>query len=967
MSGKPAPSTIPSTLSVELLQKYSPEVVSQIILLHQKCTHYKDPKDKIWNTTSGKCVTITGKTGQEIIQRIIRESKLKGTSTPQPSPASLPQKSPLPKEPEEPVIEGKGKKVGLTSPQVKWFLDQPIEHYSWEPSGVYHHPIQDKNYLLPNNREFPAWLTREFARYRMAEDLRQSCDTRETGGDKPMFLHQQFIQDYMSPDKPYRGILLNHDLGSGKTRTAISVAEQYRAMGVNVMILLPATLRPNWMGELKTWGNPDIRRPDGYAGLSEINKNQIDQQLDLQIQKGYTFVSYNAANTLEQLKRANGGHSNPITHRLIIVDEVHNLMNMIINPKGRKGPRLYEAMMNVVDCKFLFLSATPLLNTSFELALMFNILKGYMMYKGRKIPLFPEEKNKYESLFVDMKNGKMKNGYLFIRRILGMTSYYYGGEGEVFPTIIRDTNPILCPYTEEHFAKYLPIRSAEMDKEEERKRRRCQLLVIRVPKELDDDDDDVGSTFRVFSRQVSNFAFPPDLTRPYPDMLTSVTDVLKLDPHPDRWTPKQSEDLLHYFSGDDDQLEDFKQRYQTCKTNEARIQLIRHISREQPDEGSTEEIFFMDTPAMPPSYEQALAHALEQIRSNPENFGSYLPNLSPKMAAIFRIIVKDGPQGPCFVYSQFRNMEGIALFAEVLKYYGFEILNPRHTPTQLARNRANRYVIYSGEESPEDRDAIKKIFNHDRNIKGGLCRVFLGTAASAEGITLKNVRQVHIMEPYWNEVRIQQVIGRARRICSHAKLPKEEQNIHVYRYHMTLTPQQKNKIGEELSTDEAIYRIAQRKEKINDQFLQLLKDGAIDCSLNLAHNHTPTNPVNCFSFGVGETGLSFDPEIGQEKMDVAFTAEREILEYYDYKVPTKFWPPGQPTSIDLRWKVTSTGQTIEESVTFESSTPRKIYRGLVYYETIAPGQYRPVVVKITVNQRDVFATWGQPPFPQLVS
>ena len=37
----------------------------------------------------------------------------------------------------------------------------------------------------------------------------------------------------MSPDKLYRGLLLNHDLGSGKTRTAISVAEQYRAMGVN--------------------------------------------------------------------------------------------------------------------------------------------------------------------------------------------------------------------------------------------------------------------------------------------------------------------------------------------------------------------------------------------------------------------------------------------------------------------------------------------------------------------------------------------------------------------------------------------------------------------------------------------------------------------------------------------------------------------------------------------------------------
>jgi SNF2 family DNA or RNA helicase len=49
-----------------------------------------------------------------------------------------------------------------------------------------------------------------------------------------------------------------------------------------------------------------------------------------------------------------------------------------------------------------------------------------------------------------------------------------------------------------------------------------------------------------------------------------------------------------------------------------------------------------------------------------------------------------------------------------------------------------------------------------------LC-IFMGTKA-AEGITLKKVRNVYIMEPYWNPSRIEQVIGRAIRIGSHAKL-----------------------------------------------------------------------------------------------------------------------------------------------------------------------------------------------------
>ena len=54
------------------------------------------------------------------------------------------------------------------------------------------------------------------------------------------------------------------------------------------------------------------------------------------------------------------------------------------------------------------------------------------------------------------------------------------------------------------------------------------------------------------------------------------------------------------------------------------------------------------------------------------------------------------------------------------------------------------------------------------------------TASGAEGISLKNVRYVHIMEPYWHPVRKDQVIGRARRICSHKDLPFNERNVKIF-------------------------------------------------------------------------------------------------------------------------------------------------------------------------------------------
>ena len=54
------------------------------------------------------------------------------------------------------------------------------------------------------------------------------------------------------------------------------------------------------------------------------------------------------------------------------------------------------------------------------------------------------------------------------------------------------------------------------------------------------------------------------------------------------------------------------------------------------------------------------------------------------------------------------------------------------------------------------------------------------TASGAEGINLKNVRYVHLLEPYWHPVRLAQVIGRARRIRSHDELPPEYRNIETF-------------------------------------------------------------------------------------------------------------------------------------------------------------------------------------------
>ena len=76
------------------------------------------------------------------------------------------------------------------------------------------------------------------------------------------------------------------------------------------------------------------------------------------------------------------------------------------------------------------------------------------------------------------------------------------------------------------------------------------------------------------------------------------------------------------------------------------------------------------------------------------------------------------------------------------------------------------------------------------NFYGEIVKVFMITSSGAEGIDLKNVRYVHIVEPYWHPVRKEQVIGRAVRINSHIQLTPEFRNVKVFMYLMTFSENQ---------------------------------------------------------------------------------------------------------------------------------------------------------------------------------
>ena len=128
------------------------------------------------------------------------------------------------------------------------------------------------------------------------------------------------------------------------------------------------------------------------------------------------------------------------------------------------------------------------------------------------------------------------------------------------------------------------------------------------------------------------------------------------------------------------------------------------------------------------------------------------------------------------------------------------------------------------------KEEIKHKFNQKENHDGSCIKIMLGSPSIKEGVSLLRVEQIHIIEPYWNISRIQQIIGRGIRFCSHKDLPKERQIVHVFLYIAT-HPKEKETI------DEYIWCLAKKKNKLIEQFEHILNENAIDCKLFYERNY----------------------------------------------------------------------------------------------------------------------------------
>ena len=506
----------------------------------------------------------------------------------------------------------------------------------------------------------------------------------------------------------------------------------------------------------------------------------------------------------------------------------------------------------------------------------------------------PDNYDEFKNMFMDSKNN-IKNIELLKLRIIGLTSH--------FPDIVEllpkynksaDFEIIKIPMSDFQFPIYEKARVEERKQEKRRK------------KKTDDVYEDSVSTYRIFSRAFCNFVFPtPDIKRPFPNDDDSIESAIQQD------NIALEAEIVDNPLQDVFDADNVEQEIQE-KTNREEAEKIL----EEQEDDKLQSVGVRNKKLV---YNEKISTALTKIDKEREKYLSRegLEIYSPKFLNMYENIVDPTHKGLHLVYSQFRTLEGIGIFKLVLLANGFVEFKLKRVgdeswsidipPENMGKPK---FALYTGTESVEEREIVRNIFNNnfelvpsnlvtqiksiaETNTNGDIIKLLMITASGAEGINLKNVRYVHITEPYWHPVRIEQVIGRARRICSHQELEKDLQTVKVFMYLMTFTESQLKsddsielRVNDKskkdgvtpLTSDEALYEISSIKEDINRDLLKAIKESAIDCNIHIRGENKEN--LQCFSIGnPRQDKFAYLPNISNQEEDVDIEKNKEFIEW----------------------------------------------------------------------------------------
>lgn len=612
--------------------------------------------------------------------------------------------------------------------------------------------------------------------------------------------HQRFVRSFMSASTPYNGLMLFHGLGTGKTCAAMQVAEE--TFSTSARIGTPrrtfVVAAPNLQAQFKAnlfdadklvqrtgvWTMPGCVAPELlHEALPDPRttepKATIVRRLEQAVARRYVFVGPDQlANMVDKvLNRHKGVQARALRRRLekralteafggrlYVIDEAHDLRVSGPGASKKAWRALERIASDAANTKFLMLTATPVFDNATDVVSLFNLL------------LLNDGKTALRSASFFTSDGALRDEdapQRLAKAVTGYVSFVSSQDTKAFPFLLLPEQfayqqpPIPPPTTglrtdeTQNNVRILDLANVSLEA--------YQLGVLNaLLSQLRTSGKGMGHTEIAKLVMALNFAYPG------------------------------------YKPGQGPGPEDFiaSKGLLRCLINRSGRGSKRRLSG-------------------PYVYEPAFERAYGDIFA--------MPNLRAYSAKVAKVLeeTRNGT-GIVLVYSQYLESGAVPL-ALCLERAGYVRQDgPALWDTTGPAPPASRggYILITGDNtlSPNNPASIAMARAAD-NANGEKIKIIVISQAGSQGVDLQNVRQVQLIDPWYNLGRAEQIIGRGRRHCSHVQLPPEERNVSVYMYSTLLAN------GEE-APDRYVYNLAAGKAIEGGQIMRALKEWSVDCWLS---------------------------------------------------------------------------------------------------------------------------------------
>ena len=666
---------------------------------------------------------------------------------------------------------------------------------------------------------------------------------------------QKLLRNFMSPETPYRGLLIYHEMGVGKTCTAISIAENLKNIvlksNTKIYVIRPDEIeRQIFNINVVKEGNPANQcSGDVYTNNSKyedlVNKcmnkdklscEQLKAKVDKDIKKIYEFngaqmwanklikeIEYKTKNIekeedkqakIKQIIRNNYNNS------VIIIDEAHEMHN---SEKDGKivPPQLEKVLKYASNLRLIFLSATPIYDKPQNIISMIN----YFLINDKR-PIMKESE-------IFDNTGKLKNTGKTIleNNIKSYVSYLRGNNPYDFP--IRLSAKYNIPEKMFNLTNYpsKDINGKLLDKDDTIK----HIELVNCPFQ--------GAQLELINYYIKHSPLKnikaDDFEKMYNN--TKTTNNKKHNKKNDMGNKtdgnKTDDDKTDDDNNDDNKTDDNKTDDDDDNDDDIDIQQNVAYAKEL----QISNFIFQSLSESNNNINLIIGKlGLQQVTIKSPNKNTYkfkdknyakrfmlpeLKNWGIKIANVLERAIESN--GPIFVYTFFKD-SGVLPLAFALEMNGFKRYKQHNTPileneykdTSIYRGD---YIIYSGDISLSQY-AKEYLDTRQNMIKEKNVKVFIGTKKASEGINLFGYREVHILSPWHNINLTEQSIGRVIRTGSHLHLPPQDRNVTVYQYATTLKDRE--------TYDLKIYKISEKKAINSGVVEKILKENAFDCELN---------------------------------------------------------------------------------------------------------------------------------------